>query len=42
MKSVLIIFLLTVLRLGIPAMVVLSIGETVRRHYENVRSLRGA
>jgi len=37
MKSILIISLLTILRLGIPTTVLLLIGEAVKHYYENVR-----
>ena len=37
MKSLLIIFLLTILRLGIPTIVLLLIGEAVKHRYENIR-----
>jgi hypothetical protein len=37
MKSVLFISLLTALRLGIPSIILLLIGEAVKHHYENVR-----
>jgi hypothetical protein len=42
MTNALIIALFTVLRIGIPAIVLLSIGETVRRHSENKGKMRGA
>jgi hypothetical protein len=42
MTNALIIALFTVLRIGIPAIVLLAIGETVRRHNENKGNLRGA
>lgn len=38
MKSILVISLLAILRLGIPAAVLLLIGETVKHHYENIRN----
>jgi hypothetical protein len=38
MKSILVISLVTILRLGIPATVLLLIGEAAKRHYENVRN----
>jgi hypothetical protein len=38
MKSILVISLLTILRLGIPTTVLLLIGEAVKRHYENIRT----
>jgi hypothetical protein len=38
MKSILVVTLLTILRLGIPTTVLLLIGEAVKRHYENIRS----
>jgi hypothetical protein len=38
MKSILVVTLLTILRLGIPTTVLLLIGEVVKRHYENIRS----
>jgi hypothetical protein len=38
MKSILVISLLTILRLGIPTTVLLLIGEAVKHHYENVRN----
>jgi hypothetical protein len=37
MTSILVISLLTILRLGIPATVLLLIGETVKHHYEKAR-----
>ncbi len=39
MKSILVISLLTILRLGIPTTLLLLIGEAVKHHYENVRNL---
>lgn len=42
MKSILVISLLTILRLGIPTTLLLLIGEVVKHHYENVRSTRGS
>lgn len=42
MKSMLIVALLTILRLGIPAIVLLLIGETVKRQVEKARQPRGA
>lgn len=38
MKSILVISLLTILRLGIPATVLLLIGETVKHQYEKIRN----
>jgi hypothetical protein len=38
MKSILVISLLTILRLGIPTTLLLLIGEAVKHHYENVRN----
>ncbi|MGZ6347446.1 MAG: hypothetical protein ACXWNC_07780 [Anaerolineales bacterium] len=38
MTSILVIFLLTILRLGIPATILLLTGEAVRHHYERTRS----
>ncbi len=38
MKSILVISLLTILRLGIPATVLLLIGEAVKHLYENIRN----
>ena len=35
MKSILVISLLTILRLGVPATLLLLIGEAVKHHYEN-------
>jgi len=42
MKSALIVSLLTVLRLGIPLVTMLIIGETVRRHDQRTQKPRGA
>jgi hypothetical protein len=42
MKSVLIVALLTFLRLGIPAALLLIAGETIRQHFENTAARRGA
>ena len=38
MKTALVISLLTILRLGIPALVLLLIGEAVKHRYENIRN----
>jgi hypothetical protein len=38
MKSILVISILTILRLGIPTTILLLIGEAVRRRYENASS----
>jgi hypothetical protein len=38
MKSVLFISLLTILRLGIPSIILLLIGEAVKHRYENVQN----
>ena len=42
MKSTLIVTLFTVLRLGIPLLTMLVIGEAVRRHDQLVRKHGGA
>jgi len=42
MSNALIIALFTVLRIGIPAIVLLTVGEIVRRHNQNTGNLRGA
>jgi hypothetical protein len=42
MKSVLIVSLLTLLRLGFPALVLLLAGELVGHYSDKVRSSRGA
>ena len=42
MKSALIVTLFTILRLGIPLLTMLSIGEMVRRHDRRIRRVRGA
>ena len=42
MKATLIIALLTLLRLGIPLVILLSIGEFVRRHVQGASRTRGA
>ena len=39
MKSILVISLLTILRLGIPTLVLLLIGEAVKHRYESVRNI---
>jgi hypothetical protein len=39
MKSVLFISLLTILRLGIPSILLLLIGEAVKHRYEKIRYL---
>jgi len=36
-ESVLIISLLTILRLGIPSIILLLIGEAVKHRYDNIR-----
>lgn len=41
MKSILVVTLLTILRLGIPTTLLLLIGEAVRRHYENIHTSFG-
>jgi hypothetical protein len=38
MKSILVVSLLTVLRLGLPGMVLLLIGEAVKHRYESFRN----
>jgi hypothetical protein len=38
MTSILVISLLTILRLGVPATVLLLIGEAVKHHYETIRT----
>jgi hypothetical protein len=38
MKSLLFISLLTILRLGIPTIFLLFIGEVIKNRYENIRS----
>ena len=38
MTNILVISLLTILRLGIPATILLLTGEAVKHHYENTRS----
>jgi hypothetical protein len=42
MKSALIISLFTVIRLGIPLVTMLVIGEVVRRHDQRIHKVRGA
>jgi hypothetical protein len=42
MKSALIVTLFTVLRLGIPLVTMLLIGEAVRRHDLKIHKSRGA
>jgi hypothetical protein len=42
MLTTLIIALLTVLRIGIPAAVLLTLGEVVKRRNQNPGNLRGA
>jgi hypothetical protein len=42
MKSTLIVTLLTVLRLGIPLLTLLIIGEAARRHDQSTHKPRGA
>jgi hypothetical protein len=37
MKSLMFISLLTIMRLGIPSIILLLIGEAVKHGYENVR-----
>ena len=39
MKSILIISLLTILRLGFPTILLLLIGEAVKHRYENIRNI---
>jgi len=39
MKSILVISLLTILRLGIPTLFLLLIGEAVKQRYENIRNI---
>jgi hypothetical protein len=41
MKSMLIISLFTILRLGVPAAVLLLLGEAVRRHDQKIQASRG-
>ncbi len=38
MKSILVISLLTILRLGLPTLILLLIGEAVKHRYENIRT----
>ncbi len=38
MKSLLVISLLTILRLGIPTTILLLLGEAVKNRYENLRN----
>ncbi len=38
MKSILVISFLTILRLGIPASILLLIGETVKHHHKKIRN----
>ncbi len=42
MKTTLVISLLTLLRLGIPTLVLLLIGEAVKHHDESVRNASGS
>jgi hypothetical protein len=42
MKSMLIIFLMTILRIGVPTTILLIIGETAKRYQRNASHLRGA
>jgi hypothetical protein len=42
MLNALIVALFTVLRIGIPAIVLLTLGEVLRRHNQNTGNLRGA
>ena len=42
MSNALIIALFTVLRIGIPAVVLLTVGEVVKHHTQNKGNLRGA
>lgn len=37
MKSLLFVSLLTILRLGVPSVLLLVIGEAVKNHYNKVR-----
>jgi len=41
MKSVLIVSLLTFLRLGVPALILLLVGEAVRHYSGGTRKARG-
>jgi hypothetical protein len=38
MKATLIVVLLSILRLGVPALILLSLGELVRRRQDHVRT----
>ena len=42
MKGALIVTLLTILRLGVPAMIILFVGELARRQSNRPGNLRGA
>jgi hypothetical protein len=42
MKSALIVSVFTLLRLGIPLVTMLLIGEAVRRHEQRIQKMRGA
>jgi hypothetical protein len=42
MKSALIVLLFSVLRLGVPLVTMLIIGEAVRRHGHRIHKVRGA
>jgi hypothetical protein len=37
MKSILVVTLLTILRLGVPSILLLAIGEAVKNHYNKIR-----
>jgi hypothetical protein len=42
MLDFMIIVIFAVLRIGIPAAVLLTIGEAIKRHNQNIGNLRGA
>lgn len=37
MKSILVVTLLTILRIGVPSILILAIGEVVKNHYNKIR-----
>ncbi len=37
MKSILFVTLLTLLRIGVPSILLLAIGEAVKNHYNKIR-----
>jgi hypothetical protein len=37
MKSILVVTLLTILRIGVPSILLLSIGEAVKNRYNKIR-----